>query len=908
VEGAIVAARQQQSFDIVKMSDKLSNMADQEMDEAMRQMLLGGGNAAATSGSGSSKGPPRPSPKFRSVGDDSVANTSVTFMTPPPDKDNGDDEEGESNALLTQEESHPNPQLQPTSKPSAKANPEASIPKSNAWRKGKTNKINIAAAIKQTAANARVNSKRKSFKKKSPKFNSVDQDESALTPVTYQTPSTTALDTDEDDEVVDQQKASEKKSSLRSDETEKTRNTQSSAAAASKVPSVVGQTPGANSQASSTGSSASSSKHDSSKGVDVTMLGMESPLEQSRAKRKGLQQSSEASPQRKKTHGFDLSKLVPVKSADDDTTSPAVVPPIDSSPEEEGDEEEENEGPLGDLLASSAKARQRRLSLITGGKLRTPSPVNLTTDSVNASAAATVTTPKSVTFSRNLTETLGSPSASKESSSNNDMSLDASISSQTGKAASSPDAADPRNDDFEGVNNGDDDDDDDDGGPGFQMADQDDDGDDEEKEESETNEDQEENEDEEQESQQEEEQDKSDKEASASEEEIPEDEEDNDEENTSPVRTPTSSGSSKSRKATGSPLAGSSKSAHSGRSTTSSKSSRSKKQSKRDQARAFARGRRVGSRSDSDSDSDRSSVGAIDETPRKKQRVGDSLYEIVPVTNYKTQLDSDEEAKGLRRSRRAKFPALKWWKNERVIYESADRRQSAMGMLEKAHVDMSVAVKVQRALPTPIKPRATNHKKAGAKKGASKKAKEDDDEDSIIKMEPFDDRRLRAKRIIMEGNDALVWDEETGELVDRRTIMRATDLNFSELPVTAGRKMGESSVVGMASQAFNIGGVKEHIPGWISGQLTLPPKGIKDAEGVGECSQVFYVGDCQPNSCEVAIANPEETDFDPKTAQRFLLSKGDFFHVPPNNVYRAQNHSTLADCKLYWTIIRPINP
>jgi len=61
--------------------------------------------------------------------------------------------------------------------------------------------------------------------------------------------------------------------------------------------------------------------------------------------------------------------------------------------------------------------------------------------------------------------------------------------------------------------------------------------------------------------------------------------------------------------------------------------------------------------------------------------------------------------------------------------------------------------------------------------------------------------------------------------------------------------------------------------------MILPPTGIKDAENVGFCTQIFFVGDCQPGSFEVAVTNPEDDEFDPNTAQRFLLSKGDFFHV-----------------------------
>jgi len=124
--------------------------------------------------------------------------------------------------------------------------------------------------------------------------------------------------------------------------------------------------------------------------------------------------------------------------------------------------------------------------------------------------------------------------------------------------------------------------------------------------------------------------------------------------------------------------------------------------------------------------------------------------------------------------------------------------------------------------------------------------------------------------------------------------------------MTTGRGKNESKVVGFAAQAFNISGIGDNIPGWISGHLILPPRGVKDAEGVGLCSQVFFVGDCQPGSLECSVANPEENEYDPETAQRFLLSKGDVFHVPPNNVYRIENHSRTTECKVFWTIIRSI--
>ncbi len=136
------------------------------------------------------------------------------------------------------------------------------------------------------------------------------------------------------------------------------------------------------------------------------------------------------------------------------------------------------------------------------------------------------------------------------------------------------------------------------------------------------------------------------------------------------------------------------------------------------------------------------------------------------------------------------------------------------------------------------------------------------------------------------------------------------DLRGHELPQVK-RSKGESKIFGLAAQAFNVPADSSTLmPGYISGNLVLPPKGIKDAEGVGICAQVFNICDCQPKSVEVAIADPDvnEGKFEPNSAQRFLLSKGEMFHVPPGNIYRIENHSKNVDCTLYWTIIRPMKP
>lgn len=141
---------------------------------------------------------------------------------------------------------------------------------------------------------------------------------------------------------------------------------------------------------------------------------------------------------------------------------------------------------------------------------------------------------------------------------------------------------------------------------------------------------------------------------------------------------------------------------------------------------------------------------------------------------------------------------------------------------------------------------------------------------------------------------------EVVSYVDRLTV---TDL---PLPV---RKRGEGTNVGKAAQSFNVqsGGDNGVMVGYIMGNLLLPPKGIKDPESTGACSQVFTVCSCQPKAVEIAYGDPheEEGSLNADTAQRFLLSAGDQFRIPPGNAYRLQNHSTTTDALFAWTIIRP---
>lgn len=275
--------------------------------------------------------------------------------------------------------------------------------------------------------------------------------------------------------------------------------------------------------------------------------------------------------------------------------------------------------------------------------------------------------------------------------------------------------------------------------------------------------------------------------------------------------------------------------------------------------------------------------------------VGNRQMNPVPVSDYK---ESPEVGK--RRSRRMRVKPLAYWKNERVVYGP----HSEAGKLGDEMGCMPVPMSVLTALPTPRRQRKPATSQPGSKKGRPPHRA------GIIENEkPFDDSRLRKKYNYMDGEYAQIWDEGLEDASNEKVVSYSENLNDTVLPLPkTGRKKHEGMVVGRAAQSFNIPSSDNNVfVGYLMGNLKLPPKGIKDPESTGACSQVFTVCSCQPNSVEVAYGDPheEEGSLSAETAQRFLLSAGDQFRIPPGNAYMLANHSSTTECLLAWTIIRP---
>ncbi|KAL3941093.1 MAG: hypothetical protein SGBAC_004500 [Bacillariaceae sp.] len=294
---------------------------------------------------------------------------------------------------------------------------------------------------------------------------------------------------------------------------------------------------------------------------------------------------------------------------------------------------------------------------------------------------------------------------------------------------------------------------------------------------------------------------------------------------------------------------------------------------------------------------------------KKKQRhvafspkgmpIANRAYQRKPLDDFAVDF-SDDEYEGVRRSRRAKCKPLDFWRNERLEYGA----HNETGMLGAVMGDMPVVVNVITAEDTPYKKR----KPVKPKKNNSKKKKNQSNTEEEVK--PYNLSKLKKKYKVVEGDVANLWDDLIDDPADMKVIAYADNLEPSDLPLSNQRDEKDGFAVGQAAQAFNIpNDDNDNYVGYIMGNLKLPPKAIKDAESVGPCSQTFTVCGCQPKALEVAYGDPDlpEGILDPQSSQRFYLSPGDMFRVPPGNCYRLQNRSKTIDAFLTWTIIRPRN-
>ncbi|CAN0289174.1 unnamed protein product, partial [Ectocarpus sp. 12 AP-2014] len=249
---------------------------------------------------------------------------------------------------------------------------------------------------------------------------------------------------------------------------------------------------------------------------------------------------------------------------------------------------------------------------------------------------------------------------------------------------------------------------------------------------------------------------------------------------------------------------------------------------------------------------------------------------------------------GVRRSGRHRMAPLKFWRGDNIQY----------GVDEKG---LQVAEGIVKGPARPEPSTTSSRKRAGeGKKRRRPPAVKDEHMSPLSPSKVLEMRKNKKFKLMEKDQKCLVWDEETAAFKTRQVVMSSSNLVSHDVTATHQRAPGKEKI-GQAAQAFLVGpevGISE----WLTGRLELPPGAIKDSEHVALSTQIYVVAEGQPDALEIAIAMPSKktkrTTFDAKTAQRFLLSPGDHFYVPVNNVYRLENHSDRAKAVIYWTIIK----
>ena len=131
---------------------------------------------------------------------------------------------------------------------------------------------------------------------------------------------------------------------------------------------------------------------------------------------------------------------------------------------------------------------------------------------------------------------------------------------------------------------------------------------------------------------------------------------------------------------------------------------------------------------------------------------GPREYDNVPVSDFKNKNNEDEEH-GVRRSRRARFAPLQFWKNERVVYGPNDN-PTTFG-------DMPVVATIQQAQPTPMK--KIHRPKPGKKVAEMEESDGTKENVKRFSTKKFDKKKLNKNYNYVKGEEATVWDEGSRE-------------------------------------------------------------------------------------------------------------------------------------------------
>ena len=140
-------------------------------------------------------------------------------------------------------------------------------------------------------------------------------------------------------------------------------------------------------------------------------------------------------------------------------------------------------------------------------------------------------------------------------------------------------------------------------------------------------------------------------------------------------------------------------------------------------------------------------------------------YETVPIGAL---IEGSPDQDGPRRSRRAKYKPLQYWRGEKMQYGAHGEH----GFIGKAFGDMPVVTGIQKALPTPYKKRKQGTNKSGPSKSSRKNNYSD--ATGISAEEDFNSKKLRRKFKFHDGEEAYLWDDIADETSDQSKLLCPT--------------------------------------------------------------------------------------------------------------------------------------
>lgn len=292
----------------------------------------------------------------------------------------------------------------------------------------------------------------------------------------------------------------------------------------------------------------------------------------------------------------------------------------------------------------------------------------------------------------------------------------------------------------------------------------------------------------------------------------------------------------------------------------------------------------IGSASPSKTPSSRKSFGSPERKeaskPKKSKREGAATLarrKRDTINRAGEELLNTEDATESRKSKRMKLAPLRHWELEEVNYvrDTSSVVGTMMPTIDRANP-------VRMVVEQPPSP----EKGARVAKPKKKKKKEIEQKKKKLKMKTVDEEQEKLDEEVEREFNSNCW---INDVESKGTVYKC---------VAKTHKMVQMEQLIPTDQSGNIlpgpyplGGKSFDETNFSCGFLDLPPTAVKRPE-YSDVYEVFYVRAAEREQLKVVIHRTE-----------FLLSAGDTFVVPRNNLYSMENLSKTTPAKLFFNLV-----